>query len=226
MTKAQDLFNKLKKSGLLKATGSVDFHLMHDTRICDRSVVGNVMQDWLSQWMENNKIPFDKNTNSQEPTDFYLNKKDKERDLLEMKCFDGDRGANFDIGNFIGYCTRLKETPYKLNSDYLILAYKMDQKGLISISDIWLKKVWEICGESDTYPIKVQAKKGEIVNIRPIVWFSKQKSATKPFANELEFLKAIDSTLRISPAGNHLYKSGWLKAVKSGYEKFTGKKLV
>ncbi len=223
MSPAQKIFKLLKDSGVLSATGTVTFDFMStETIVKDRSVVGNIIQSWLETWLKSKSISFDKNPNTQESPDFYLNPSDKTRDLLEVKCF--YKSANFDVGNFLGYCTELEQAPYKLGADYLIFSYAMSSAGVVSIKDIWLKKVWEICGPSGSHKIKVQAKKGAIVNIRPVSWYSNRPEFA-PFNNQLLFLKALNDTLRIS-TGNHLYAAGWLKKVQSGYETFSGVKLT
>ena len=223
MTRAQSLFSKLNGSGILSASGQINFNFMGtSTCVRDRNVVGNIIQSWLEKWMSDNSIDFDKNLNTQESPDFYLNLKNKKVDLLEVKCF--YKNANFDVGNFLGYCTELEKAPHKLNADYLIFSYDMSNVGDVTIKNIWLKKVWEICGPSGSHKIKVQAKKGQIFNIRPISWYS-NKTKFKPFNNELLFLRALNATLQTG-TGNHLYARGWLKTVQSGYETFTGKKLT
>lgn len=224
MSKAAYLFDALQNSGIRQAQGEISFNFMNtSTLVKDRSIVGNIIQSWLEKWMTDNSIQFTKNTNTQEAPDFYLDTENKQADLLEVKCF--FKSANFDIGNFMGYCLELEKAPYKLGADYLIFSYTMDKAGVISIKDIWLKKVWEICGPSGADKIKLQIKKGMIHNIRPISWYS-PKSKFPAFNNELLFLKALNETLRSHQSGNHLYAKGWLKTVQSGYEQATGKKLI
>src|SRR6266536_5864671 len=111
--------------------------------------------------------------NPQTFPDLYLNPDDEKSNLLEIKSFDFDGKAGFDIANFDAYCNSLLTSSYRLDSDYLIFAYSMEGTD-ITISNVWLKKIWEISGSSGKYPIRVQDKKNVIYSIRPIAWYFKK----------------------------------------------------
>jgi type-2 restriction enzyme nlaIV len=42
------------------------------------------------------------------------------------------------------YASEIQEKPYMLDVDYLILGYDMSDDGVVTIKDVWLKKVWQI----------------------------------------------------------------------------------
>jgi type II restriction enzyme len=84
-------------------------------------------------------IDFEENTNSQTFPDFLLDKDDHKKGLLEVKSFDFDRGPGFDLANFDSYCNSLLENAYRIDSNYLILAYQMND-GVISINRCLAKK--------------------------------------------------------------------------------------
>ena len=105
---------------------------------------------------------FSTNHNTQEPPDFYIETKNKR---LELKTFDIEAGANFDVANFEAFCSLLEKDATFIDSDYLIFAYSLTN-GILKIKKVFLKKVWEICCGSSNYPVKTQIKRGMIYNIR------------------------------------------------------------
>jgi type II restriction enzyme len=173
--------------------------------------------------MTREKIEFEENTNSQTFPDFLLDKKDHKKGLLEVKSFDWDRGPGFDLANFDSYCNSLLDNAYRIDSDYLILAYQMKGSEL-SIKDMWLKKIWELACPSSTYPIKVQEKKQVIYNLRPSTWYS-ARTKFKPFASKEEFLSALNETRYQYPQTRHT-NGHWLQKVLKNYEAHTGTALV
>jgi len=130
-----------------------------------------------------------------------------------------NKSPAFDIANFDSYCTSLLKVPERLDSDYLILSYKMENSEL-TIDNIWLKKVWELTSPSGPDPIKIQNKRGQIYNLRPCTWYS-TRLKYQPFENRMDFLKAIANTHKGYPQCDK-YKKDWLKKVKAQYKKNTG----
>ena len=116
--------------------------------------------------------------------------------------------------------------PYRLDSNYLIIGYRMTGNSL-EIADVWLKKVWEITGPSEDWALKCQVKQGEVVNIRPVKWYNADRTTFKPFNSALEFIKAFDATQRQwTRTERDALTSTWLKTVIKGYKTATGKDLV
>ena len=203
----------------------IDFKLK-DLRISieTKDTVGNLLQEWLKAWFQKMKIEFEENNNSQIFPDFYLNTHNKKVDLLEVKCFDWDRGPGFDLANFDSYCNSLTVDAHRLDSDYLILSYEM-KGSVITIKNVWLKKIWELSSPSGTYPIKVQEKKKVIYNLRPTKWYSvSNRTRFKPFDSKEDFLAALNETRYRYPQTRH-DNGHWLPAVLKNYELHTGIKL-
>jgi len=100
----------------------------------------------------------------------------------------------------------------------------MDEKGNIEIKNIWLKKIWEICGPSGSYPIKVQQKRKMIYNIRPIIWYSSSQAKYKPFRCRQSFVAGLNKTLLQYPKTKEQSRN-WLDRVKADYERRTDKDL-
>ena len=86
----------------------------------------------------------------------------------------------------------LRTWPSRTNSDYLIFSYKLTG-SVLSIENIWLKKIWEITCPSERWPLKTQTKRGVIYNIRPAAWYSKN-ARYKVFTSEEDFINAVFET--------------------------------
>lgn len=155
--------------------------------------IGGHIQEWLEKWMVENGIIYSSPSNSQSFPDFFLHHPhDNKISLLEIKCFDMNAGANFDIANFQSYCQSLATNPERIYSDYLIFGYILTD-GKLVIKNIWLKKIWEICCASERFPLKTQVKRDVIYNIRPASWYANNPTY-KPFKTKEEFVKALYET--------------------------------
>lgn len=218
---AQELYVKLvDEYKIIGEKGVINFSLKDLTiSIETKDTVGNLLQEWLKAWMINEKIEFEENINSQIFPDFYLDKHNKKLGLLEVKSFDWDRGPGFDLANFDSYCNSLLINAYRIDSDYLIFAYQMDG-SIITIKNVWIKKIWELACPSGTYPIKVQEKKSVIYNLRPSTWYS-ERTKFKPFSSKEDFLSAINETRYQYPQTRHT-NGHWLKTVVKNYQEHTG----
>lgn len=222
---AEQLYKKLVNDyNVIGQKGKITFKLKDITvEIETKDTVGNLIQEWLKEWMKSEDIDFEENPNSQTFPDIFLDSTDHKKGLLEIKTFDFDRGPGFDLANFDSYNNSLLTNSYRVDSDYLIIAYQM--KGSeITIKDVWLKKIWELAGASSTYPLKVQEKKKVIYNIRPIIWFS-ERSKFVPFKSKEAFLHALNETRYQYPKTHH-DNAHWLKTVIKNYKEHTGSILV
>lgn len=218
---AQQLFDKLvNEYKIIGESGGIKFQIKDlSISIQSKDSVGNLIQEWLKAWFDSQSIDYEENNNSQSFPDFLLDKDNHRHGLLEVKSFDMDRGPGFDLANFDSYCNSLLTSAYRLDSDYLILAYKM-YNGVIRIEDVWLKKIWELACPSGTYPLKVQEKKGVIYNIRPSVWYS-SRARFHPFGTKERFLAALNETRYQYPQTRHT-NGHWLRNVLSNYQEHTG----
>lgn len=218
------LFDKLVNDyKIIGETGVINFTLKDLTiSIETKDTIGNLLQEWLKAWFQQMDIEFVENENTQKFPDFYLDSSNKKTGLLEVKSFDWDRGPGFDLANFDSYCNSLLTDAYRIDSDYLILAYQM-KGSTLSIKNVWLKKIWELACPSGTYPIKVQEKKNIIYNLRPSTWYS-DRIKFKPFESKEDFLKALNETRyqypQTRPTNGH-----WINNVMKNYAEHTGVKL-
>lgn len=175
-------------------TGTIYFNLAGVClRVDGTDTVGKTLQEWLKEYLKKNNYFFREPTNTQLFPDFFLGDTD-DKNLLEIKSFHYSKTPAFDIANFDAYCSKIENEPYCLYADYLIFGYEMIEEK-ISIEEIWLKKIWEIAGSSTRYPLKTQVKRDVIYNIRPNSDFKKGNEPV--FKNELDFLKALEETIRL-----------------------------
>jgi len=220
--KAEELYGLLKESELTNLCFP-GFHKVGDFDIDlnKANAVGNILKEWIDKWMTSKGIVHIYNEMQDSP-DFWFDPENKEHELLEIKCFDYlNRGPGFDIANFQSYIREIIDKPYRLHSKYLAIGYGMDiETGTVTIYQVWLKNVWEMCCASSNRPIKVQEKKNVIYNIRPSVWYG-NRSSFPTFESLEDFLAAIEQTIydynQTRPIAEH-----WLKNLKDSYEKFFG----
>lgn len=220
---ANDIYNELVNNFKIKSKiGSVQIKLGNITaKYNGKDAVGDLLQEWIGEWMKSKNYYFRTKANTQEFPDFLLSESDS-KDFLEVKTFNADASPAFDIANFDSYCTSLLKLPERIEADYLILSYKMINSEL-RINDIWLKKVWEISSPSGPNAIKIQTKRGQIYNLRPCTWYS-SRLTYQPFTNKNDFLKALAET-QVNYPQCAPYRQNWLTKVKSKYQQNTGVKL-
>lgn len=210
---------------MLEIEGQIKFFLGDvDIIVKQKDVVGNIIQEWLQGWMDKRGIKYVLNDNTQMPPDFFLNPDDKTSDLLEVKAFNRSASPGFDIADFRMYEEEIIEKPYMLNVDYLIFGYDMSDNGIVTIKDLWLKKVWEITRRMDGWSINLQVKQGVVHKIRPGVWYSDRPGNIPMFKSMEDFIAAIEEAVYQNPK-THESAATWKKNFIDSYRKFYGVKL-
>ena len=185
-----------------------------------RDTVGNALQEWLCAFLRSKDVYFRPNIGQTFP-DFYF-REENDTHLCEMKSFYDS--ANFDVANYRSYVNSIAEKPYRLNSDYIIFQYDMNDDGDIRIIDYWCKKVWEITGPAGNYSLKCQRKRSQIVNIRPITWYS-TNAKYSAFGTLNKLLKALYVT-EINLVNNTREVNQWMQTVLSGYNEYFGTNIT
>lgn len=209
-----------------EASGQIRFNLKDvDIIVRQKDVVGNIMQEWLEGWLRNRKVPFATNPNSQMPPDFFLSPEDKTKDLLEVKAFNFDASPGFDIADFTMYSEEIIREPWMLDVDYLIFGYQMSDDGIVTIADVWLKKVWEITRRMADWPLNLQVKKDVVHKIRPGVWYSSRPRDFTMFTCLEHFISAVEETV-YQNEDTRKKGSQWKNRFLKSYEDFYGKKLA
>ena len=227
---AQDIKKELIKDGILKKDNKgfvkIDYlNISTTTLVLD--AVGSMIQSWLEDWMKSKKFFFRK-PSSQERPDLYLKKKSKKEGLLEIKAFYKTPG--FDIQSWNAFLNLMIINPNHLYADYLIFDYQI-KKNFFFIENIYLKKIWEISkpmGERAEikWPINVQYKNKEIVNLRPF-GLGDFKNNKKYFDNGLDFLLKVQKTIDMYTKSQDKFKNDkWINSVKKKYKELNNKDLI
>ena len=91
----------------------------------------------------------------------------------------------------------------------------------MSIEQVWAKKVWELCGSSETNVLNLQKKNGVVYNIRPKNWYNKDVDI---FKSRRDFVTALSGA--ITKFGvQDLDGRVWFNDVSDLYLKRTGLQL-
>ncbi len=220
---ATDLYERLNSIILNVPVGNIFFNFAGiSVKINTTDTVGITLQAWLEQYLFVNNIYYSKPSNTQEFPDFFLDDISPYQHMLEVKAFNYNATPAFDIANFESYCDSVKETPYRLDADYLILGYTMSNIGDITVKKIWLHKIWEIAGESERYPLKTQIKRDMIYNIRPNSNF--KNDSPSPFEKKEDFLFAIYKTLLLYKG--KYFADQWLDILSKNFQNYYGIPLI
>ncbi len=225
--KAKELYNKLvHDEKILELKGQIKFFLGDvDIIVRQKDVIGNIIQEWLEGYLKKRGIEYSPNPNSQMPPDFFLNPDDEKTDLLEVKAFNRSASPGFDIADFRMYEEEIVARPWMLHVDYLIFGYDMSDNGVVTIKDLWLKKVWEITRRMENWALNLQVKQDVVHKIRPGVWYS-QKHGNYPMFRSLEdFVSAVEETVYQNPK-THERAGKWRGEFLKSYASFYGKKLA
>lgn len=216
---AQELYTALGNLHLERQIGAISFNLAGvSVNIDTTDTVGITLQAWLKQYLTDNDIYFSEPANTQEFPDFFLDNNEAFKHMLEVKAFNYNATPAFDIANFESYCSSVKDKPYRLDADYLIFGYTMNDSGDITVKKVWLHKIWQIAGTSQRFPLKTQVKRDMIYNIRPNTDF---KAGNKgPFRSKDDFLLAIYKTLVIYKGKS--FADDWKQILSINYKKYYG----
>ncbi len=210
---------------ILELMGQIKFYLGDvDIIVKQKDVVGNIIQEWLQGWLDKRGVEYAPSENTQMPPDFFLNPDDLEKNLLEVKAFNRSASPGFDIADFRMYEEEIINKPYMLNVDYLIFGYDMSEEGVVTIKDLWLKKVWEITRCMTDWPLNLQIKQGVVHKIRPGVWYSTQKGNIPMFKSLEHFISAIEETVYKNPK-THDDAAKWKTKFITSYKAYNGVKL-
>ena len=221
-----EVYNLLvQEDKILEINGQIKFFLGKiDIIVKQKDVIGNIMQEWVQGWLDYKGIEYALSDHSQMPPDFFLNPCDKTVGLIEVKAFNRNASPSFDIADFRMYSDEIVIKPYMLDVDYLIFGYDMSDEGIVTIRDVWLKKVWEITRRMKDWPINLQIKDKVVHKIRPATWYSTSRIEFNVFETKEDFVSAIEETVYKNPDTRD--RAGtWLNRFNENYNKHYGVQL-
>ena len=223
---AQQIYEKLiNEDKILELQGQIKFFFGDvDIIVKQKDVVGNIIQEWLQGWLDKRGIEYAPSENTQMPPDFFLNPDDRTRDLLEVKAFNRNASPGFDIADFRMYEEEIVEKPYMLDVDYLIFGYNMSDDGVVTVKDLWIKKVWQITRCMEDWAINLQVKQNVVHKIRPGVWYSTQQVKFPMFTCLEDFVSAIEQTVWQNPKMRET-SATWKRRFLDSYQNYYGVRL-
>lgn len=222
---AQEVYDKLiQEDKILELQGQIKFFLGDvDIIVKQKDVVGNIIQEWLQGWLDKRGIEYAPSENTQMPPDFFLNPDDLTKGLLEVKAFNRSASPGFDIADFRMYEEEIIDKPYMLDVDYLIFGYDMSDEGIVTVRDLWIKKVWQITRRMEDWALNLQIKQGVVHKIRPAVWYS-DNGRYLTFQSLEDFISAVEETVYQNPK-THESASSWKRRFLKAYEDYCGVRL-
>lgn len=222
---AQEVYDKLiQEDKILELQGQIKFFLGDvDIIVKQKDVVGNIIQEWLQGWLDKRGIEYAPSENTQMPPDFFLDPDDLTKGLLEVKAFNRSASPGFDIADFRMYEEEIIDKPYMLDVDYLIFGYDMSDEGIVTVRDLWIKKVWQITRRMEDWALNLQIKQGVVHKIRPAVWYS-DKGRYSTFQSLEDFISAVEETVYQNPK-THESASSWKRRFLKAYEDYCGVRL-
>ena len=223
---AQQVYDKLiNEDKILELQGQIRFFFGDvDIIVKQKDVVGNIIQEWLQGWLDKRGIEYAPSENTQMPPDFFLNPDDRTRDLLEVKAFNRNASPGFDIADFRMYEEEIVEKPYMLDVDYLIFGYDMSDDGVVTVKDLWIKKVWQITRCMEDWAINLHVKQNVVHKIRPGVWYSTQRVKFPMFTCLEDFVSAIEQTVWQNPKTRET-SATWKRRFLESYQNYYGIRL-
>lgn len=225
LLKAEEIYKKLSDEyNIRTVNGFIRFNLgPHEMIVTTKDVVGNIIENWVKDWMTANSIDFEPNPNTQTKPDIYLIPGNRSEGLLEIKAFDYAKAPNFDIADFKGLAKELLVRPFLLDVKALVFGYKMDENtGEVIVGDVWLRDIWQLSCPSEKWPIKVQYKNKIISKVRPATWYSTSgRCKYRTFDSKVDFLSAFEETL-YRYQDTHAMASDWKQRYQDAYKKHYG----
>lgn len=185
-------------------------------------IIGNCVQEWIPQWLEDNGLNLYSNEHTQQFPDFTATIDGKVYDM-EVKCWNYNCNPGFDIANFDSFYQTIFKNPKKLNAKYLIFGYTPTTHGF-RIEKIYLKNIWEITKASRNYPIGLQVKRSRPYALRPYAF---HKRPDDSFSTRKEFVEAIAKARERFPLDNSTPEDSkiWVEKVSMNFKELTGEDL-
>ncbi|MCL2865813.1 MAG: NgoBV family restriction endonuclease [Lachnospiraceae bacterium] len=184
-------------------------------------IIGNCVQEWIPQWLEDKGIDLVSNSHTQAFPDFTAQINGKSYDM-EVKCWNYNNAPAFDLANFEGFYREIYKDPRKLNAKYLIFGYRPTTHGF-EIVDIFMKNIWEMTSPTQKYPIGLQNKQGRPYALRPYPFHN---NPNRCFKSRWDFVVAICQTRILFPPTEEIVEpADWMEQVRTKFKELTDEDL-
>ncbi len=213
-----------------------------DSIIKGKDAIGHLMQEWFFSWCEENNYKVIQNPSTQKFPDYFLDKVNNPKGMLEIKNFHYDKSPAFDVADFYAFIETLPNEIEKLYADYIVFGYRLDKNGSLNIPKVWKMKIWELVGRSRENNVTCQIRnkqcsqkgnkvlkngnidvKGRIQKFRPYNF--KSASTKNRFDGPVPFLEALQNLIDHHHNTKDDY-SNWLSEVRTAHELKFGQKLI
>lgn len=225
---AQQIYDKLiyetnvvGGDGIIEASlKDIDITEWHD------QAVREILREWLCHWFRENNIAYSPNEDGAVPIDYYLCSACNPENSVRVEVSLIYEKADFSIADFRTFAEELLRAPSLLNIDYLVFEYSIsknvDDRGVLFISDLLMKKIWQMTRPLKGYPLSLQMVDGKIRQIKSCDW--NVKRTPKTFKTLEHFLSAVEETLYRNPQTESMATT-WRSKFTAAYEKEYGKTI-
>jgi type II restriction enzyme len=101
----------------------------------------------------------------------------------------------------------------------------MSNEGIVTVKDLWIKKVWEITRCMANWALNLQIKQNVVHKIRPGVWHSTQRGNYPMFTCLEDFISAIEETVYQNPK-THNDAANWKNRFLASYKRHYDRDLI
>lgn len=225
---AQQIYDKLiYETNIVCSDGTIEVSLS-DIGITEwhEQAIREILREWLRHWLKENNIAYSTNEDSAIPIDYHLCGADNPQNSIRVEVYQVYEKANYAIADFRTFAEELICTPSLLNTDYLVFQYGIDEdidgRGNPVISDLLMRKIWQMTRPMKGYPLSLQMVNGKIRQIKSCDW--NIKHTPKTFRTPDHFLCALEETIRRNPQTESMADT-WRREFLAAYKKEYGKTI-
>ena len=143
MSNIERIYNNLKSDlDNDKLKGKITISLAGiDCIITGKNGVGNMVEEWFFAWATLNGHKLEKTNKSQKFPDYFVPNSSGNKELLDIKSFNFIEDPGFDAADAYAFADMLLNDISKIDANYIIFGYSLDDKGNLIIENIWCKKI-------------------------------------------------------------------------------------
>lgn len=194
----QELF-EISKEKLEGQHGTITITFANRSHVyTGNDVIGNCLQEWLPNWFKFLGVDIKPGKGTQVFPDFVAQFGTQTHDM-EVKAWNINNAPAFDLANFQSFIETSYSSPGKLNAQYFILGYKLEDDGFsqgFTVEKVFLKHIWEITSATTKYPIGLQVKRNMPYAMRP---YNFHRNPSGSFSTKIDFIMAVKKAFEMFP---------------------------